>query len=188
MRKSVLRLAVLSTPLLLGACGEGWEMQKTTTMFPYGNQRTAGTGVAYVRAKLLPKKELKVESAIIKDAVNEPVIEPVLDAEEIFTEKQIKGGSVSKSKPPKGGNKDITAKHSSIEVEDKSEKLVNADPEKLNSGVQTAKTIKTIIATASISEIEPLAGDELDLEMAVIEQEIGTIYDEGDTLEIYEIL
>jgi len=94
------RALLLATPLLLGACGEGYEMVKTDTMFPYGNQRTAGSGVAYVLAKMMPKKELKLQpvaprsvpqplketKAIIQD-IPEP---PAQDAEEIFREQQVK--------------------------------------------------------------------------------------------------
>ena len=54
-------LALLSLPLLLGACGEGYEMQLTNTHFPYGNERTAGSGVIYVRAKMMPEKNLKLQ-------------------------------------------------------------------------------------------------------------------------------
>jgi len=50
-----------SSLFLLTGCGEGYELVKTNTMFPYGNQRTAGSGVAYVLAKMLPKKDLKLE-------------------------------------------------------------------------------------------------------------------------------
>ena len=50
-----------SSLFLLTGCGEGYEMVKTNTMFPYGNQRTAGSGVAYVLAKMMPEKELKLE-------------------------------------------------------------------------------------------------------------------------------
>ncbi|MGB4057226.1 MAG: hypothetical protein WBK77_04000 [Alphaproteobacteria bacterium] len=57
------RFLVLASPILLAACGDGWEMVRTTD-FPYGNLRTAGTGVAYVRAKMLPEKELKIEPQI----------------------------------------------------------------------------------------------------------------------------
>ena len=103
MRKSLLRLLVLSTPLMLGACGEGWEAQRTDTISPYGNKRTAGTGVVYVRAKMMPEKELNLEPvteeeevAPVEESVEpEPQAEaePVLDAEEIFTEAQTKGGA-----------------------------------------------------------------------------------------------
>ncbi len=58
---SKLKLVVLAVlPLALSACGEGWE-QIRTEAFPYGNQRTAGTGVAYVRSALMPERELNLE-------------------------------------------------------------------------------------------------------------------------------
>ena len=50
-----------SSLFLLAGCGEGFEPVKTNTIFPYGNARTAGSGVAYVLAKMLPEKELKLE-------------------------------------------------------------------------------------------------------------------------------
>ncbi len=50
-------MALTLLPLSLTACGgEGWQIQKTTTTFPYGNQRTAGSGVEYVRASMMPAK------------------------------------------------------------------------------------------------------------------------------------
>ena len=52
-------LAFLSL-FVLSACGEGWEMQKVTS-FPYGNSRTAGSGIAYVQTKMAPEKTLNVE-------------------------------------------------------------------------------------------------------------------------------
>ncbi|HRQ60141.1 MAG TPA: hypothetical protein PLO23_01265 [Alphaproteobacteria bacterium] len=57
-------MCILLATLSLAACGEGsgWEMQLTNTMFPYGNQRTAGSGVAYVRAKMLPEKSISLEN------------------------------------------------------------------------------------------------------------------------------
>lgn len=55
-------LSLLAAPFMLTACGEGYELIKTDTMFPYGNERTAGSGYAYVLAKMLPEKEVKLES------------------------------------------------------------------------------------------------------------------------------
>ena len=57
-----LKYAVLAVPLLLAGCGDGWEMVRTTDVFPYGNQRTAGSGIMYVRAKLAPPEDLKIVS------------------------------------------------------------------------------------------------------------------------------
>ncbi len=88
-----LRLSALCLPLLaLSACGEGWEAQKTDTYFPYGNQRTAGYGVVYVRAKMMPEKELVVEP-IVEEAAPAPTPEPLKPADEIFNEAQTKGGA-----------------------------------------------------------------------------------------------
>lgn len=93
-----LRLSALCLPLLaLSACGEGWEPQKTDTVFPYGNQRTAGYGVVYVRAKMMPEKELVVEPmveepAVAEEPAAEPEVTPLKPADEIFHEAQTKGG------------------------------------------------------------------------------------------------
>lgn len=56
------KLLILVTPVLLAGCGEGYEMVRTADMFPYGNQRTAGTGVAYVLAKMMPERELNLQT------------------------------------------------------------------------------------------------------------------------------
>lgn len=56
-----LTLVACMSPFLLAGCGEGYEAVLTGDYFPYGNQRTAGSGVAYVLAKMLPEKELKLE-------------------------------------------------------------------------------------------------------------------------------
>lgn len=112
------RALLLATPLALAACGDGYELVQTDTIFPYGNQRTAGSGYAYVLAKLLPPKTepilqpvaprtepepIQQTKQIIEDIpepVEEPVIEePVIeeppepiaqDPEEIFHEQQMK--------------------------------------------------------------------------------------------------
>lgn len=97
MTKTLLRSACFMTLFFLTACGDGWEMQLTNTVFPYGNQRTAGSGVMYVRAKMLPKKELKI---VPVERAREPVVyvvpEPATPDKEIktmepvFKSKQVK--------------------------------------------------------------------------------------------------
>ncbi len=89
-------LAVFISPLFLAACGQGWEPVRTDA-FPYGNKRTAGTGVAYVRAKMLPQKELKLEPAPAAPAPAPkaetpapPAAVPPAKAEEIFRKGQEK--------------------------------------------------------------------------------------------------
>ncbi len=75
----MLGLVVLSA-ISLSACGEGWEAQKTTDYFPYGNQRTAGSGVVYVRAKLLPERQLNLNT--IKEVVK-PAAQ-IMGADDVF--------------------------------------------------------------------------------------------------------
>lgn len=103
MSVNKLRLSVLCLPLLaLTACGEGWEAQKTDQYFPYGNQRTAGYGVVYVRAKMMPEKELNVEPVadIVAEepavVVVEPELAPIQPADEVFQEAQTKGAMPAK--------------------------------------------------------------------------------------------
>jgi hypothetical protein len=104
MSVKMLRLSTLCLPLLaLAACGEGWEAQKTNTHFPYGNQRTAGYGVVYVRVKMLPEKELKVEPIVeaeVAEPTPEPEVTPIKPADEIFNEAQTKGGKPLKREKP----------------------------------------------------------------------------------------
>lgn len=64
-------VALLSLPLLLAACGDGYEEVRTNEMFPYGNQRTAGSAVAYVRGQLMPKREMNLSSEATKKEVTE---------------------------------------------------------------------------------------------------------------------
>jgi len=102
------RAFLLASPLLLAACGEGFELVQTDNMFPYGNQRTAGSGYAYVLAKMLPEKEMKLQPVAARPApkplqetkeiiedIPEPAAEPEPElqpqkAEEIFREQQEK--------------------------------------------------------------------------------------------------
>lgn len=81
-RLSRISLALAAALPLLAACGEGWVMQPIRNITPYTEGRTAGPGVAYVRAHMLPEKG--------------PVLAPVLapasvqldDAAPIFESRQ----------------------------------------------------------------------------------------------------
>ena len=93
--RTALLAAVLSAPLLLTACGEGHDMERIKGVVPYTLERTAGTGVAYVRAKMLPEKELVVAPAETK--VETPAAPPapapeekIKDMEPMFHDKQVK--------------------------------------------------------------------------------------------------
>lgn len=120
MSRSLLRVSMLSLPLFLAACGEGWEPNKTTQYLPYGNERTAGSGIVYVRAKLMPEKDLNLESELKKAEVVEsaPVeeVKSSLDADEIFTEAQTKSKSKSTIKTKE--------EHSSLHVQTQEEHAV----------------------------------------------------------------
>jgi hypothetical protein len=82
--KNSLKLTLCLIPLALTAC-EGWVPVYTSDIFPYGNKRTAGSGVMYVRESMLPAKELKVEvpEEAVKEEVNpveaEPEVEDALE-------------------------------------------------------------------------------------------------------------
>ncbi len=140
MGKSLLRFMVLCAPLMLVSCGEGWEVQRIDNVVPYGS-RTAGSGVAYVRAKMMPEKELKVEPIAVVEP--EPVVEaaPALDAEKIFNEAQTKGGAPMKkeavaeehSSNSYGNNKAVAEKLSAMGV-NQSKDDVLAEVEKAENG------------------------------------------------------
>lgn len=71
----VSKFALLATVCLtLSACGEEWVPQYTTEYVPYGSERTAGSGVVYVRKSMLPPKtEIKEEAEI--EVIEPPVVE-----------------------------------------------------------------------------------------------------------------
>ncbi len=85
-------MTVALLPLALTACGgEGWELRKTNTTFPYGNQRTAGSGVEWVRASMMPAKGPVIEAPKPAPApepepvvLPEPAPEPVKPADPVF--------------------------------------------------------------------------------------------------------
>ena len=51
----IVAISLLSC-LSLSACGEGWEVVQYQST-PYGDDRTAGSGVAYVIARMAPPRE-----------------------------------------------------------------------------------------------------------------------------------
>lgn len=54
-RPVLLSVCGLST-LGLAACGEGYEVVQVRGTVPYVEERTAGPGIAYVRAHMMPEK------------------------------------------------------------------------------------------------------------------------------------
>lgn len=85
------RYLLLVAPLMLTACGEGYEMTRIQGIVPYVMERTAGTGVAYVRAKMMQEKALVIETKTEAPAVVEPPKqEPLKSAEPVFEKAQTK--------------------------------------------------------------------------------------------------
>lgn len=106
IRQSALLLATLS-PLGLAACGDGWTTQPYNKE-PYSMERTAGSGVEYVRGMMSPQKgavlepqmedrvEVTKTESIESDAPPPPPVaeekddQIVNEADHIFTRKQKK--------------------------------------------------------------------------------------------------
>lgn len=100
--KIVLRnavLAVVALPALaLSACGgEGDYVPTPYHNVPYTHERTAGTGIAYVRASMLPRKEAKVETMLETKAPvaapaepATPPPPPIVAGDKVFDKKQSK--------------------------------------------------------------------------------------------------
>lgn len=79
--KKILMISAVVPALFLSGCGEGWEM-KLYDGVPYGNTRTAGHGVQYVRANMMPAKGPVIEAAEPESKVliaPEPTPEPIVE-------------------------------------------------------------------------------------------------------------
>ena len=81
-----MRALLVVAALLPGACGQAYESVRTETVVPYGNQRTAGSGHAYVMTAMLPEKTLNLQPVTPRPALR--ALPPV--AEEIFRRRQEK--------------------------------------------------------------------------------------------------
>lgn len=88
---AVLALSGLSV-LPLAACGEGYEMVKIRGTVPYTEGRTAGPGVAYVRAHMMSEKTVVLpEPLLTPQLAPAPLPAPVVeDAAPIFDLRQNK--------------------------------------------------------------------------------------------------
>jgi hypothetical protein len=80
VNKSIMKMSVLGLSALpiitLAACGEGYEV-KPYYGVPYTDERTAGHGVEWVRASMLPPKEMKTETVTkVETKVEAPVTPP----------------------------------------------------------------------------------------------------------------
>ena len=72
---------------------EGYDMSRIEGVVAYTLERTAGTGVAYVRAKMMPEKQLVIAPAETRaeaPVAAEPPEEKIKDMEPMFHDKQKK--------------------------------------------------------------------------------------------------
>lgn len=89
--KSLKFVCALSALCVLPGCLEGWQVVYTKDILPYGNSRTAGSGVMYVRGGLMPAKFLNLKTLNDKLALNGlPVISQPLTTERVFLNRQLK--------------------------------------------------------------------------------------------------
>tara|TARA_Y100000590_G_scaffold470314_1_gene663622 strand:- start:69301 stop:69636 length:336 start_codon:yes stop_codon:yes gene_type:complete len=87
--KKLLKISALLIPMALSACGDGWQVVYTKDVFPYGDGRTAGVGVIYVREIMMPAKELKLVDDMPKVEEQEAVASG-LTKDEMFKNHQMK--------------------------------------------------------------------------------------------------
>lgn len=136
--------ALVSLSLLLAGCGEGWEKVTYSNQTPYTMEGTAGSGVMYVRAKLMPeKKELKLAN----------------DLEKQLSGSKFKGFGTPKTRPPEkeasavqpqAGESSVVLAPASAPVE----KVVAAPP------VYTSEAEKAEADAQGLADIASEAGGE----------------------------
>ncbi len=89
MMRHFLPLSLLGVCLLLSACGDGWEVVYTQDVSPYGNDRTAGSGVIYVRKHMMPAKEISIKPQM-EDGKMEGMVTVLPPEEPVKIEKTFK--------------------------------------------------------------------------------------------------
>lgn len=77
-RKAVIAFCGMSA-LSLAACGDGWEMVQTRGWVPYTEERTAGPGVSYVRAHMMPEKTIVLPPAPAAEPEAPKSAEPIFE-------------------------------------------------------------------------------------------------------------
>lgn len=82
-KPTLILLGAIATTLTLSACGEGWQPQPVRGRVPYTEERTAGPGVEYVRAYMLPERGPNLESPALIGTET-----PIEDASPMFKPSQ----------------------------------------------------------------------------------------------------
>lgn len=80
-KRVLIALCGVST-MAVAACGEGYEVVKVRGSVPYTEERTAGPGVSYVRAHLMPAKSIVLPEPVV---IQQETV--VRDAAPIFEQK-----------------------------------------------------------------------------------------------------
>jgi len=75
-RRVVFMLSGMSM-LSLSACGDGYEMVQVRDQVPYTIERTAGSGVAFVLAHMMPEKTIVLPAPMMAPQVQDA--EPMFD-------------------------------------------------------------------------------------------------------------
>ncbi len=75
-RRVVFMLSGVSM-LSLAACGDGYEMVQVRDQVPYTMERTAGSGVAFVLAHMMPEKTIVLPAPMMAPQVQDA--EPMFD-------------------------------------------------------------------------------------------------------------
>lgn len=88
--KRFFMLGMVLPLLFLSACGEGWEM-RTYSDTPYG-ERTAGSGVEYVREHMMREKGTVIKRESKKVAVPAPAEEVSEEKDSGVIDKMINSG------------------------------------------------------------------------------------------------
>lgn len=77
--RSTTLILIGASTMGLAACGEGWTPQQMRDRVPYTEERTAGPGIEYVRAFMLPERGPNLETPALKGTET-----PVIDAAPMF--------------------------------------------------------------------------------------------------------
>ena len=101
INRSIRFIALFSLVFLLSACEENLAPELTRGFVPYTMERTAGPGIAYVRARLLQERGPNLTPSAAQTPLEGPISapapipeEPILSSDDIFADDLFKGVQV----------------------------------------------------------------------------------------------